>query len=1737
MAIATKTNAPSRIKAEGATNKGQVLTNALPLPLAKPLMGQEDARQVSKVLTQRELDKKEEEELLAAKLALEELSPALETNVMGDVLMAQASVPAAGASSGAAATVAAPASAGAGAGFAGMSSMGVLGVAAGVVGVAAIANSGGSSSSPAPAPAPAPTLKTYTAAEAFEIIGGAGPLPDANTYSVTGGTLNTAFVLSINQVVLASARYDLLEAGAVEFGVIETTALEIRDTAANLLSYGDLSEFGANAVTVLDNAAGVLTVEDHAALTELTTDDTWSYSIADTLAVLVVEGEADLIVVNATGVTIIGATTAAAADLNALNLAAPNLIDATVLTVVTGSAADVAAYANASITEISKSTIWTATISGTTAAAADLVAIDLNNGSGNVSATLITTLTGTAADILAVDDATSIVDTKGWAATVDAGATLTELAAVAAATTGVVTATISGTILELLALEAGNAWAMTVTGEPAIVDQLNDLDALTSGIITADVSDTAAELATLTDGDNNYTVTITGEVDPTVTQLLAIADATTLPVIMTNVLAVTGGGDAGNFLDLAASASSFGPGTWTADVGTLESTDVESLNTLNTLNAMTTGMLTAEISGTAAEMAALTANEGEVGNAFTVTLSAGSASAADLLAIDAITTVAVNVSNVTVITGSNADILLVAAAYGDETFTLGNWSATLADTVTVAQANSIDAANGTGILTATIADSSLEDLVALTTIPNETVNAYTINVTGVLNGDDVADLVKLDGLTTGVISASISSNLYELDGLDTKPSNDFTITITDPLEGGDVAALNALDGKTAGVITATIDGSADALGELTAGDNLYTVTVSAGAANAVDLLAIDAATTLTVTANLVTSINGTAEDILAVKAAPGILTTDVWGTDVTGEATVAELFSLDDLTTGTVDASEVTVVSGSVAELKSLQVAEDIILNTGWYISVTDPSVSIADANILDDYTGAAVTATIASDTAFNLNTLNATNNNVYHLTVTDPQEGAEGVIALNLLDAKTIGVITASLSSTLLQAEQLATQEDEVNAYTVILDDTVLDGTDVAALNTLDGKTTGVITATLEGTATEMAELGGTGNAYAITLTGPGATAEDLLSIEATTTLVVDATEITELSGIASDVAKVIGSATITKASDVDVTVDDGDKATAALDLLAIDAGTTVEVDASSVIAIIGSAEAILAVIDANGIFTSEAWDVKVTGTPTVAQLNAIGTYTSGVVTAEITGTAEVLAELLPDGGANAITVTVSAGPATAADLITIHEATDLTVDALAVTSINGGIKDILDVLGEGDINEPAKFDSNVTDASITVTNARELNEGNGTGIITATIVEGTAEQLLLIGGTGGEGTQHALTTTVEGVASATELTALDAMTSVRVNATGVTQITGTLATVVAVKGATGLNTTGVDVVVTDTARALAAAAPFAATGDADVLYVVGNGLDIDVTQLTGFESIRLNGGQGVLTIADGAGTAVINESGYINVQLGAGGQSFTNEGVEGSVITGGTGNDYVVGGLGEDVIIGGTGSDYLRGSTLGAIAESATGATDVDTMFGGAVSDLIDGVYAESVDSNMGDETNASFASVFAPWSEAHGTAFDGANIFEGKGGDDILVASDAKDVFVYKTFSQDILNANVEDNQSLSAQNYLGTDSIHNFKIGTDALGVVMDVGGGDVTFVSGTTEGNDFNASTNGWSLSAFNESDPKTATLSFDASAGTSYGDSGIGELGDFSINLVGLQGFNSETTVDQFFIA
>jgi hypothetical protein len=245
---------------------------------------------------------------------------------------------------------------------------------------------------------------------------------------------------------------------------------------------------------------------------------------------------------------------------------------------------------------------------------------------------------------------------------------------------------------------------------------------------------------------------------------------------------------------------------------------------------------------------------------------------------------------------------------------------------------------------------------------------------------------------------------------------------------------------------------------------------------------------------------------------------------------------------------------------------------------------------------------------------------------------------------------------------------------------------------------------------------------------------------------------------------------------------------------------------------------------------------------------------------------------------------------------------------------------------------------------------------------------------------------------------------------------------------------------------------------------------------------------------------------------------------------------LTGTVASDGIWGGVGADTITGGAEADFLRG---GRVFYSG----DADLIFAGAATtaNATTGIYPAGTDTIASTTVNSAFLNLMTPIGDTthYDLLFKAANIIEGCQGDDILVASTAKDVFEYQTMTtgQGGVIANP------------GHDTIHSFQVGTDYIWTFESRGDGveatgDFTFGTSAASTSAVPStqhltlpSAGGWSwLLDSSKNDAGTLTYtSANPSAGTS------GTNANFSIHLVGLLGSGGTAlatgvTADSFFL-
>ncbi|WP_323652073.1 beta strand repeat-containing protein [Aliarcobacter butzleri] len=1028
-------------------------------------------------------------------------------------------------------------------------------------------------------------------------------------------------------------------------------------------------------------------------------------------------------------------------DVTSIETITENAKDVGVDAVNVTAALAIAANADVKITGSISATIADLIALGTTG----VVTATINSGTASnlldaltdttVNAYTITLLAGTAAakDLTDLDAKTSVAVNANAISKITGSVTEIEAAYLANANK-----TISG---------LGNE-AVEITGGAVAATDANKVLKLTTGVVTATVTaDTAADLITdLADAKATDALTLTVNGATAAASDLKALDAKTSVVV--NASAVTGiTGSAADIKTVLAAKTITTAANVTATVdGVISAADA------NTITGATTGTVTATVAaGTAAALnkALVNANGTLVtGDNLTLTISKGTAAAADLIALDGKTLVNVNANAVTTITGSAVDVKTVLAAA--TIVKAADVAVTVSDTtVSVADANIIAAAT-TGVVTATIAAGTAADLNSLNdTTPGSKVNAYTLTVNnGVGVSADAAHLIALDGKTSvkvKVDAVDVNGDYSELE----------QIYVTNK------AGFANLGNENVTIDNAVLASQVNTIAKATKGVVKASVT-----ANTADVLV----------ANLK---DATATDLLTLT--------------VTGAATAKDLLTLDGKTSVPLVVSGVTTITGTAADVKKVYDATGIGAPGANVNIILTGTVKASDADALALKTGGVVTATIAADTAAKLNealTDNVAHNNALTLIVNGATAAAKD---LTDLDAKTSVAVNANAISkitgsvTEIEAAYLANANKTISGLgneAVEITGGAVAATDANKVLKL---TTGVVTANIipANAAALKTDLGDAKATDALTLTVTGAaTAKDLSILDGKTSVKVDATGLTSISGSAAELKAVLAAkTTIGLAPSVPVTVDgtvsasdisailkgtsgivtatvngataaalkaalssavatdaltltvNGSTATAA-DLLALDAKTSVnvQVDASSVTGSI--ADLINVYVSATTFAGLGDEAITVSGTVSAANAEIIAAKTTGKVTATVAAdTAAALKAALLDAQVNAYELTVSGNDADAADLNILGGKTSVTVNAAAIKNIEGnGANGAADVKAAYDANANKTISGlgnetvnlkGATDANVSLVKA--INDYT-TGVITLKTLETTA-------------------------------------------------------------------------------------------------------------------------------------------------------------------------------------------------------------------------------------------------------------------------------------------------------------------------------------------------------------------------------------------------------------------------
>lgn len=1050
---------------------------------------------------------------------------------------------------------------------------------------------------------------------------------------------------------------------------------------------------------------------------------------------------------------------------------------------------------------------YTITVTDSTLSAAEVVALDAKTGA-DITINAATTLNGTLADIttiLAAGGATSGIVNASENEVVNISDTVidtTKLKVVATndatGTSGAVNltnvTTLKGEGGDILTTIAGTIGAGNVTGVPADV-AVTISEATVDAQEVSDLIDSTSLGTTANAAEGGSTAKTTGLV--TIDQTVATKLKGQLNDIQHTLKNSKVRADANDTTGVA-----------TVTVAGLDGIPITVDNNITTVaaaealsNNYNVGAVTAAIVLTSdAEIQTfLAAGEGTVtADGANVIKTSGNAYSITVLGDSGTTFVQADVTNLLALAGKITGTITIDNGSGASPTV----AATGADLATVFS-NAKIAGKGASVVTVTNAAGTLVQAADLKTIDLATSKTIIVDAGAILSGTAadihiVLDLksgnnstdnkiwfgnaspanpVKITGLTAD--HADLDA-IMDNDGTPTAPLTSGTIEVIATNLTGTIDQIDALvdldiaTAKISGLvdINYTLDAATSTLAKIRVLEQINTGSATATAAT----LANTEGLAKFIAAGFVANTDGSARHNISFATLAG----------ETG-VTAADLKAADALTTGTINATTVTNISGKAADIISVFTSTGISnLGTAETLTITD-NPTISQLNTILGYTTAPVSATVSASMA-DLNSLTETGNNLT-ISVTGDYTTAE----LTALSAKTIGTVTTNAGSTLTGTYATvlaAAQGANFNASTAV---TVTDAVTAEQIHVLQDHATGIVTATISDTSAAVILLTNKDiqRAGAFTITVANTTAPDSANnaAQAATAAAVTATNIKAIEALTTNVLNVTSGELTTNAADA-VTLltknvpDDSTAATiSGLETIAVTISGNSSVDqinkvagkTSGLVTATTAAAAIGTYVDATTgasliTETGNALLIKVSGNFKASEFITLDGVTTGVVDSTtgapvITGS---IAELKTLYATSDSLSTIAAGPNTfkglgAATLETTDTGTIQASDIkildgftsgevgipITVATISGTYADIDAVIAleasngviDNDITDrSAVADSHdsmaitITDA-VTVTEANKIVKAMTKGVVTATISDGDITTLLTTG------------------------------------------------------------------------------------------------------------------------------------------------------------------------------------------------------------------------------------------------------------------------------------------------------------------------------------------------------------------------------------------------------------------
>ncbi len=376
---------------------------------------------------------------------------------------------------------------------------------------------------------------------------------------------------------------------------------------------------------------------------------------------------------------------------------------------------------------------------------------------------------------------------------------------------------------------------------------------------------------------------------------------------------------------------------------------------------------------------------------------------------------------------------------------------------------------------------------------------------------------------------------------------------------------------------------------------LYTITQNNYSAE--DLNILDASTNVIINASAVTSLTGSASALVNAYESSGISGLGDEIATISDEYIDASLLNtLDENTTGIINASSIHTLTGSAFDINSTLSSDEISNLSNHTITITDTSIDASLLNTLDGNTTEVINASSVNSligSALDINSAlssdGISNLSNHIITITDISLEAS---LLNILDentsininANSVATLTGSSSDLITVYESygisgLGNEAVTINSGT----------TSVFSANILSEATSGVVTATLsDGDMTTLTGLKGEKNAYTIAISDNAVDSSLLIALDEKTIALINTSKVESLTGTTYDLNKIYSSSEISGLGNETLTITDTSIDASLLNTL--DGNTTGVINASTVNKLTGSDSDINTALSSEGISDGES-------------------------------------------------------------------------------------------------------------------------------------------------------------------------------------------------------------------------------------------------------------------------------------------------------------------------------------------------------------------------------------------------------------------------------------------------------------------------------------------------------------------------------------------------------------------